>query len=155
MHHIISNILPPSHFLHDSHWLDYILSSVLLIDPGHVVVAVRVICHVHLHNPSAGFAPLLSADTHNIISRAAYYSVECLHSLFFCSPPGTYGAIMICTQLLGMIRRDLMAIRLCNMGRCSVSSLHSTLKIQFFEVLLPLERFLCRVDTNEILTSSQ
>ena len=63
----------------------YILPSVPLINPGNTTVAVRLFHHVRLHNPSAGFAPLLSVDTHNIASAVAYYSVEYLYPHTWCN----------------------------------------------------------------------
>ena len=99
-----------------------------MIDPGHASITVRLFFHVHLHNLSAGFGPLLSVDTHNIAYRAAYYSVECLYPLFFRSPPGTYGATVVFTKLIGMIQGKLVEIRLCDMDRFRLSSLQNTLE---------------------------
>ena len=74
-----------------------------MIDPGHADVTVILVFHVQLHNTSDGFVPLISVDTHNIALRVAYYSVESPYPLFFRSPPGTYGAIVICARLFGII----------------------------------------------------
>ena len=40
VHCVISNILPSSHFLHDEHYLDYIIPYVPMIYPGHATVQV-------------------------------------------------------------------------------------------------------------------
>ena len=54
-----------------------------MINTGHEIMRVYLFCRVLLHNPSVGFATLISIDTHNITFRAAYYPVECLYPLFF------------------------------------------------------------------------
>ena len=78
--------IPPSHLLHDAHYIYYILPYVPLIDPGYEAVVVQLFFHVHLHYPSAGFPPLVSLYTHNIASRVSFYSVEFLYHLFFVAP---------------------------------------------------------------------
>ena len=83
---MISNLLPPSHFLHDAKYLDYIISPIPLIYPLHEYVAVMLLFHVYLCIPSTGFVLMLSAETYNITSRRDYYSVECLYPLFLYPP---------------------------------------------------------------------
>ena len=80
---MISNILPHYHFLQNEHYIDYIILTVPLVDPGHPALTFWLFFHVHLHKPSEGFAPLLSVETQIITSRADYYLVECLYPLFF------------------------------------------------------------------------
>ena len=91
VHHMILNLLPPSHFLHDAHYLkqqklDYILLSVPLIDPGHAAVTVLLFYYINLNFTFADLSPLLAVGTYNIASRVAYYSVEYLYFLYFFTP---------------------------------------------------------------------
>ena len=66
---------PLYYFLHNTHYIYYIIPSVHLIDPENLAVAVLLSFNVQLYKSSADFPLLHSVDTHNIPSRAAYYSV--------------------------------------------------------------------------------
>ena len=73
VHCMILNILPLSHFLHDTHYLkqqklDSLLTSVPMIGTRHEAVRVIFFCHAHIYFPSSCFLPTISVDTHNIAS---------------------------------------------------------------------------------------